>query len=114
MNVNVMASGGRLPRGNARWDVSFYIHNASTLRVDTSVLLFISDLVRSVAPPVRELEWFRSVPLAVRSRRKVTIRITAEMLSFIKEQHRVVEPRQFECHFKSWPRSRATIYNHIH
>jgi len=75
-------------------DVS--VRNTGSVAGQEVVLLYVSDLYRSISPPVRELKAFKKVALQPGETRTVTFTVKSGDLSFIgKDYKRIVEPGRF-------------------
>jgi len=62
-----------------------------------NVLLFVSDLVRSITPPVKQLKRFASVSLDAGMSKEITFTLNSEDLSFIgRENKRIIEAGDFK------------------
>ena len=78
-------------------DVSFTVTNTGAMAGDEVAQLYIHDVARSIAPPVMELKGFERLSLKPGESRKVTFRITPEMLKFYNyDLEHVAEPGEFE------------------
>lgn len=76
--------------------VTVTVKNTGSVAGKEIVQLYVSDLYRSVTPPVRQLKGFAKVALAAGESKKVSFTLTAEDLSFIgKENVRVTEKGAF-------------------
>ena len=77
-------------------DVACTVINAGALAGDEVVQLYLSDPVASVTRPVRWLAACARVTLAPREKRRVTFRISGELLELWSREHRwVVEPGEY-------------------
>jgi beta-glucosidase len=66
------------------------------------VLLYISDQVRSVTPPVRQLKRFRKVALESGERQSVNFTLSAEDLAFVGRDNKwITEPGVFVIHIEN-------------
>lgn len=78
-------------------EVTVTVTNAGPRAGRESVLLYVRDLVASVAPPMRRLRAFESLTLAVGESRVLTLRVPVSDLAFVGRDHRlVVEPGEFD------------------
>ena len=76
--------------------VSVVVKNTGAVAGKEVVQLYVSDLYRSVSPPVRELKKFTKVNLAPGQSTTIQFTLTPEDLSFIgKEYKRIVEKGSF-------------------
>lgn len=76
--------------------VSVNVENVGTREGDEVVQLYVSDVVRSVSPPVQELKGFERVTLPPGRHTRVQFTLTSEHLGFYnREMTWVVEPGQF-------------------
>ena len=76
--------------------VSVTVRNTGPVAGKEVVQLYLSDLYRSVSPPVRELKGFRKVSLAPGQSTKVDFTLTPADLSFIgRENKRITEKGKF-------------------
>ena len=71
------------------------VHNRGDFSVLCPVLLFVSDLVRSVTPPVRELRACRRISLPPQGKVKVRLKLDLKELSFTKDESTVCEEGDF-------------------
>lgn len=77
--------------------VKVTVKNAGDRASKEVVQLYLSDLVRSVTPPVRQLRGFTSLFLQPEESRTVSFRLTSEDFSFIgRDLQRMVEPGEFK------------------
>jgi beta-glucosidase len=92
---NIRLSAGRIaPDGQVT--VSVDVENTGSRQGDEVVQLYVTDLVRSVSPPVQELKGFQRVSLRPGERRTVTFTLTPQSLGFFdREMKWVVEPGEF-------------------
>lgn len=75
---------------------SVTVRNSGPRRGKEVVQLYVSDLYRSITPPVKELKGFRKIELEAGESRVVTFRLRAEDLSFVGwDNRRVTEPGRF-------------------
>jgi beta-glucosidase len=82
------------PDGNVT--VSVNVENVGTREGDEVVQLYVSDLVRSVAPPLQELKGFRRIRLGPGERSRVSFTLTSEHLGFYdRDMKWIVEPGTF-------------------
>jgi len=73
------------------------VKNTGKLKGKEVAHLYISDIVRSVTPPVKELKGFQGVYLGPGESKVISFSITIEDLSFInRENKRITEPGEFE------------------
>ncbi len=78
-------------------DVTFTVTNTGRMEADEIAQLYIHDIVRSTAPPVKELKGFERFTLKPGESRRVTFTITPGMLEFYDSDLRhVAEPGEFE------------------
>ena len=83
------------PEGKTR--VSVEVTNASSIRGDEVVQLYIRDEVSSVTRPVKELRGFRRISIDPGETKTVEFILGPEELSFLnREMRRVVEPGTFK------------------
>jgi len=76
--------------------VSITVKNTGTVAGKEVVQLYVSDLYRSITPPMRELKGFTKVHLAPGQSSTVEFRLTPADLSFIgKEYKRITEKGKF-------------------
>jgi beta-glucosidase len=76
--------------------VSVVVENIGKRAGDEVVQLYVTDVVRSVSPPVQELRRFRRIGLRPGERSRVTFPLTAEHLGFYNRDMKwVVEPGEF-------------------
>lgn len=76
--------------------VSVTVQNSGGRAGKEVVELYVSDLYRSLTPPVKELKGFQKIELAAGERRTVTFRLRPEDLSFVgADNRRVTEPGRF-------------------
>ncbi len=62
-----------------------------------AVLLYVSDLVRSVSPPVRQLKGFRKISLKPGETKTVTFTLDKKAFEFVNADNQwVVEPGAFK------------------
>jgi beta-glucosidase len=81
---------------NASATVSVVVQNVGSRDGDEVVQLYVSDLVRSIAPPVQELKGFQRVTLRAGESRRVSFTLTSEHLGFYDRQMKwIVEPGEF-------------------
>jgi beta-glucosidase len=72
------------------------VRNSGSRRGKEVVQLYVSDLYRSVTPPVKELKGFQKIELGAGESRVVTFRLRSRDLSFIGlDNRRVTEPGRF-------------------
>ncbi len=75
---------------------SVTVRNSGPRRGKEVVQLYVSDLYRSITPPVKELKGFRKIELGASESRVVTFRLRAADLSFVGwDNRRVTEPGRF-------------------
>jgi len=78
-------------------EIEVSVKNTGKMAGRESVLLYLSDLVRSITPPVKQLKRFRSVTLAPGEAQKVSFSLKTDDLSFIgTENSRIVEAGEFK------------------
>jgi beta-glucosidase len=92
---NIRLSAGRIaPDGQVT--VSVDVENTGTRQGDEVVQVYVTDLVRSVSPPVQDLKDFQRVSLRPGERRTVTFTLTPQSLGFYdRDMKWVVEPGEF-------------------
>ena len=72
--------------------VSVTVKNSGEMAGKEAVLLFVSDLVRSVTPPVKQLKGFKKISLKAGESKQVSFTLNADDLSFIgQDLKRVTE-----------------------
>jgi len=77
--------------------ISVKVKNTGKRRGKEVVLLYVSDLIRSITPPVRQLRRFRGVWLDPGESKTLTFTLNASDLSFIgRNNERIVEPGEFK------------------
>jgi beta-glucosidase len=77
--------------------VSVVVKNTGTRAGKESVLVYVSDLVASIAPPGKRLRRFAKVSLEPGESRTLNFKLRREDLSFIGADNKpVVEPGEFE------------------
>jgi beta-glucosidase len=77
-------------------NVSVTVKNTGQSKGKEVIHLYISDLVRSVTPPVRELKGFQGVYLEPGESKTISFTINVDDLSFIdRKNKRVTEPGEF-------------------
>ncbi len=77
--------------------VSVHVTNTGKRPGKEAVLLYLSDLVRSVSPPVKRLKGFEKIALQPGETKTVTFSVTPQALSFVNAQNkRVIEPGTFK------------------
>jgi beta-glucosidase len=77
--------------------LSVTVKNTGAVAAKEVVQLYVSDLFRSVSPPVRELKGFRKVHLAPGQSARVDFTLTPADLSFIgRENRRITEKGKFK------------------
>jgi beta-glucosidase len=82
---------------NEETTISVDVTNTGRRSGDEVVQMYIRDEVSSVTRPVKELKGFQRITLAPAEMRRVTFRITPEILHFYnREMRRVVEPGKFQ------------------
>lgn len=78
-------------------EVTVTVTNAGPRAGRESLLLYVRDLVASVAPPMRRLRAFTALTLAVGESRTLTLRVPVSDLAFVGRDDRlVVEPGEFD------------------
>jgi beta-glucosidase len=88
-------SADTIPRDGAL-TVSVDVENAGDRDGDEVVQLYVTDVVRSVSPPVQELKGFERVSLRPGERRRVELVLGSEHLGFYDRRMQwVVEPGEF-------------------
>ena len=81
---------------DGRVTVSVQVENIGSREGDEVVQLYVTDVVRSVTPPVQELKGFRRVTLDPGERARVEFALTPEHLGFYdRDMKWVVEPGEF-------------------
>jgi beta-glucosidase len=92
---NLRLGAGRIaPDGEVT--VSVDVENTGPRPGDEVVQVYVTDVVRSVSPPVQELEGFQRVGLRPGERRTVTFTLTPQSLGFYNRDMKwVVEPGEF-------------------
>jgi len=75
---------------------SITLHNTGTRAALETVQMYISDVVASVARPIRELKGFQRVALAPGERKRVDFPITRDLLTFWLNDRWVTEPGTFK------------------
>ena len=84
-------------RPDGKVTVAASVQNRGTREGDEVVQVYVSDLVRSVSPPVQELRAFRRITLKPGERRQLEFALGPEDLGFYNREMRwVVEPGHFE------------------
>lgn len=92
---NLELSSETIGRG-AELRVSVTVQNSGGRAGKEVVQLYVSDLYRSLTPPVKELKAFQKIELGAGERRTVTFRLRPEDLSFVgADNRRVTEPGRF-------------------
>jgi beta-glucosidase len=82
------------PDGTATLTVT--VENAGSRDGDEVVQVYVSDLVRSVTPPIQELKAFRRVPLKAGERRQIEFTLGPRELGFYNRDLKwIVEPGAF-------------------
>ena len=77
--------------------VQVTVRNTGNLAGKEVVHLFLSDLVRSITPPVQQLKGFQGINLQPGESRTIEFTVKPDDLSFInRENKRVVEPGEFK------------------
>ncbi len=78
-------------------NISVNIKNTGKRAGKEIVHLYLSDLVRSVTPPVKQLKRFKNVMLEPGERRNVKFSLTSDDLAFIgRNNQKVIEPGEFK------------------
>lgn len=78
-------------------EVTFSVTNTGKVAGDEIVQMYIRDVARSIAPPVKELKGFERLTLKPGETRNVSFTITPEMLKFYNyDLEHVAEPGEFE------------------
>lgn len=78
-------------------EISFELKNTGTIAGKEVVMLFISDEVASISPPVKQLRRFIKLELKPGEEKKVKFRITADDLEFVDRNNKwVTEPGYFK------------------
>ncbi|MCA1651251.1 MAG: beta-glucosidase BglX, partial [Acidobacteria bacterium] len=76
--------------------VSVAVENIGNREGDEVIQLYVTDVVRSVAPPVQELKGFQRITLRPGERRRLSFTLTSEHLGFYnREMKWIVEPGEF-------------------
>jgi beta-glucosidase len=89
-----LSAGTMAPEGTVT--ASVVVENVGKRAGDEVVQLYVTDVVRSVSPPVQELKGFQRVSLRPGERRRVTFSLTREHLGFYnRDMMWVVEPGEF-------------------
>lgn len=84
-------------RPDGKVTVTASVQNVGSREGDEVVQVYVSDLVRSVSPPVQELRAFQRITLKPGERRQVEFVLGPRDLGFYNREMRwVVEPGQFE------------------
>jgi len=74
-----------------------YVKNVGTVPMEENVLLFVSDLVASIAPPNKRLRGFKKISLNPGKGIQVTFEIKAKDIAFVGVDNKwVTEPGEFE------------------
>jgi beta-glucosidase len=77
--------------------INVKVKNTGKLRGKEVVHLYISDLVRSVTPPVRELKGFQGIYLEPGEEKMISFTVAVDDISFIdRKNKRITEPGEFE------------------
>ena len=85
----------RLRKGETL-DITVRVKNTGPRSGKEVVHLFVSDLYRSVTPPVRQLKGFTKVELAPGEEKTVRFTLASDDLSFVgRDNKRIVEPGRF-------------------
>ena len=81
---------------NEPLEVHVTVTNTGKIAGREVVQVYLSDLVRSVTPPVKQLKWFTGINLNPGESRTIAFTLSAKDLSFIgRENKRIVEPGEF-------------------
>jgi len=81
---------------NEPLEVQVTVTNTGKIAGREVVQVYLSDLVRSVTPPVKQLKWFTGINLNPGESRTIAFTLSAKDLSFIgRENKRIVEPGEF-------------------
>ena len=76
---------------------SVFVKNTGDVAVDEPILLFVSDLVASVAPPNKRLRGFQKISLMPNMGKRVFFKIKAKDLAFVGVENKwIAEPGEFE------------------
>lgn len=82
--------------------IKINISNAGKRVGKESVLLFVSDEVASVSPPVKQLKKFKKIELEPSENKQITFTLNPDDLTFInQENERVIEPGYFTINIGS-------------
>ncbi|APF18717.1 glycoside hydrolase family 3 domain protein [Caldithrix abyssi DSM 13497] len=93
---NLKLSQSRIKKGEAL-QISVEVENRGERAGKESVLLYVSDLYRSVTPPVKQLKGFQKIMLQPGEKRVVTFTLTADDLAFVgRDNQWIVEPGVFK------------------
>lgn len=77
-------------------NISLKVKNTGKRFGKETVMLYLSDVVRSVTPPFKQLRGFKKIALKPGEQKEVTFTLTKDDLSFIgRENKRIVEAGQF-------------------
>jgi beta-glucosidase len=88
--------GARTIARNGSVPVSVSVENVGAREGEEVVQVYVSDLVRSVAPPLQELKGFRRIQLGPGERTRVSFTLTSEHLGFYdRDMKWIVEPGTF-------------------
>jgi beta-glucosidase len=86
------------------------VENAGSRDGDEVVQVYVSDLVRSVAPPIQELKAFRRIPLKAGERRQIEFTLGARELGFYNRDLKwTVEPGAFTVRASSSSAGGVTV-----
>jgi beta-glucosidase len=79
--------------------VSVSVHNESAIAGETTLFLFVHDVVASISRPVLELKGVRRITLGAGERGDVTWQLPVSALTFLdRDLNPVLEPGRFEIH----------------
>ena len=87
-------------------EVEVTVSNKGKVAGKESVLMYLTDVVRSVTPPNKQLKGFDKIYLNPGESKKVKFTLTSKDLSFIGlEDKRIVEKGEFKIHVKGMTKS---------
>ena len=96
------------PDGTAT--LTLTVENAGSRDGDEVVQVYVSDLVRSVTPPIQELKAFRRVPLKAGERRQIEFTLGPRELGFYNRDLKwIVEPGAFSVRVSSSSAGGVTV-----
>jgi beta-glucosidase len=68
---------------NETLSITVDVHNTGSVSGDHTVLLFVTDIFRSITPPNKELKGYSKLTLASNEQRKIEFQLNQTDLSFI-------------------------------